>query len=95
MSGIVRVGLGADVAAVMRVFAGDVVPKKKPDPAIYLLAARELGVEPGRCVVVEDSHIGVRAAKAAGMRCMVTTSGCAAGWMLHGMRACAVGAHIP
>ena len=77
MSGIVRVGLGADVAKVMRVFAGDVVPKKKPDPAIYLLAAKELGVEPGRCVVVEDSHIGVRAAKAAGMRCMVTTSGCA------------------
>ena len=77
VSGIVRVGLGADVAKVMRVFAGDVVPRKKPDPAIYLLAAKELGVEPGRCVVVEDSHIGVRAAKAAGMRCMVTTSGCA------------------
>jgi phosphoglycolate phosphatase-like HAD superfamily hydrolase len=32
----------------MRVFAGDVVPKKKPDPAIYLLAARELGVDPAR-----------------------------------------------
>ena len=81
VSGIVRVGLGADVAKVMRVFAGDVVPRKKPDPAIYLLAAKELGVEPGRCVVVEDSHIGVRAAKAAGMRCMVTTSGCArASW---------------
>jgi beta-phosphoglucomutase-like phosphatase (HAD superfamily) len=75
VSGIVRVGLGADVAKVMRVFAGDVVPRKKPDPAIYLLAAKELDVEPGRCVVVEDSHIGVRAAKAAGMRCMVTTSG--------------------
>ena len=79
VSGIVRVGLGADVAKVMRVFAGDVVPRKKPDPAIYLLAAKELGVEPGRCVVVEDSHIGVRAAKAAGMRCMVTTSGCECG----------------
>ncbi len=78
VSGIVRVGLGADVAKIMRVFAGDVVPKKKPDPAIYLLAAKELGVEPGRCVVVEDSHIGLRAAKAAGMRCMVTTSGCEA-----------------
>ena len=28
--------------------AGDVVPKKKPDPAIYLLAAKELGVQPDR-----------------------------------------------
>jgi hypothetical protein len=78
VSGIVRVGLGADVAAIMRVFAGDVVPRKKPDPAIYLLAAAELGVEPGRCVVIEDSNIGARAARAAGMRCIVTTSGCAA-----------------
>jgi len=75
VSGIVRVGLGAEVAAVMRVFAGDVVPRKKPDPAIYLLAAQELGVDPARCVVVEDSHIGLTAAKAAGMRCVVTTSG--------------------
>jgi HAD superfamily hydrolase (TIGR01509 family) len=75
VSGIVRQLLGSEVAAVMRVFAGDVVPRKKPDPAIYLLAARELGVEPARCVVVEDSHIGATAGKAAGMRVVVTTSG--------------------
>ena len=37
-----------DSPQVMRVFAGDVVPKKKPDPAIYLLAAKELGVNPAR-----------------------------------------------
>jgi beta-phosphoglucomutase-like phosphatase (HAD superfamily) len=48
VSTIVRVMLGGDVARVMRVFAGDVVPKKKPDPAIYLLAAQELGVDPAR-----------------------------------------------
>jgi beta-phosphoglucomutase-like phosphatase (HAD superfamily) len=48
VSTIVRVMLGDDVARVMRVFAGDVVPKKKPDPAIYLLAAQELGVDPAR-----------------------------------------------
>jgi hypothetical protein len=71
---IVRVLLGDDVAAVMPVFAGDVVPKKKPDPAIYLLAAARLGVDPARCVVVEDSDIGLRAARAAGMRCVVTVS---------------------
>ena len=69
VSNIVRVLLGADVAAVMRVFAGDVVPKKKPAPDIYELAAAELGVDPARCVVVEDSRIGLAAAKAAGMRC--------------------------
>lgn len=60
--------LGPEVATDMRVFAGDIVPKKKPDPAIYLLGAEELGVEPARCWVVEDSAIGLQAAKAAGMR---------------------------
>lgn len=79
VSTIVRVMLGADVARVMRVFAGDVVPKKKPDPAIYLLAAQELGVNPQRCVVVEDSRIGLLAAKAAGMKCVITQSSYTAG----------------
>ncbi|WIA23378.1 hypothetical protein OEZ85_000140 [Tetradesmus obliquus] len=74
VSTIVRVMLGDKVASIMRVFAGDVVPKKKPDPAIYLLAAKELGVNPARCVVVEDSRIGLQAAKAAGMTCVVTKS---------------------
>ncbi|KAG2436941.1 hypothetical protein HXX76_006459 [Chlamydomonas incerta] len=74
VSNIVRVMLGPEVARVMRVFAGDVVPKKKPAPDIYLLAARELRVDPARCVVIEDSGIGLRAAKAAGMTCVVTKS---------------------
>ena len=58
----------------MPVFAGDCVPKKKPSPDIYNLAAKTLGVDPARCVVVEDTHIGCTAAKAAGMRCCVTKS---------------------
>ncbi len=66
--------LGEAIATHMPVFAGDVVPKKKPAPDIYLLAATQLGVEPHRCVVVEDSRIGMLAARAAGMRCVVTTS---------------------
>lgn len=74
VAAVVRVGLGEERAARIRIFAGDVVPRKKPDPAIYDLAARELGVEPARCVVIEDSHIGLTAAKAAGMRCVVTIS---------------------
>ena len=42
----------------------------KPDPAVFLSAARRLEVPPARCLVVEDSINGVRAAKAAGMLCV-------------------------
>jgi len=41
--------------------------KGKPDPAVYLSAARGLGVDPGRCLVFEDSTAGIVAGKAAGM----------------------------
>ena len=44
------------------------VPRGKPAPDVYLEAARRLDVEPTRCAAVEDSHSGIRAAKAAGMR---------------------------
>jgi HAD superfamily hydrolase (TIGR01509 family) len=44
------------------------VPRGKPAPDVYLEAARRLGVEPTRCGAVEDSHNGIRSAKAAGMR---------------------------
>lgn len=57
------------------ILAGDVVSKKKPDPEIYTLASQRLGVEPSECVVVEDSRNGLLAAKAAKMRCIVTTNG--------------------
>lgn len=40
----------------------------KPDPDPYLLAARELGLDPADCVVLEDAPAGVAAARAAGMR---------------------------
>ena len=43
------------------------VARGKPAPDVYLEAARRLGVEPARAVAVEDSHNGIRAAKAAGM----------------------------
>jgi HAD superfamily hydrolase (TIGR01509 family) len=74
VSTIVRVMLGDEVAQKMRVFAGDIVPKKKPSPDIYNLAAKELGLDPRRVAVVEDSRIGHLAAKAAGMTCVVTKS---------------------
>jgi HAD superfamily hydrolase (TIGR01509 family) len=40
----------------------------KPAPDVYLEAARRLGVEPTVCAAIEDSHSGIRSAKAAGMR---------------------------
>jgi HAD superfamily hydrolase (TIGR01509 family) len=40
----------------------------KPAPDVYLEAARRLGVDPTRCAAVEDSHAGIRSARAAGMR---------------------------
>ncbi|WP_413204150.1 HAD-IA family hydrolase [Rhodospirillum sp. A1_3_36] len=71
---VVRVLLGPERAGQIRIFAGDVVARKKPDPAIYTLAAETLGLSPARCMVIEDSAIGLAAAKAAGMRCIVTLS---------------------
>ncbi|PRX98571.1 HAD family hydrolase [Allonocardiopsis opalescens] len=46
--------------------AGDEVAANKPDPEAYLTAARRLGVDPARCVVLEDSFNGVNAGQAAG-----------------------------
>ncbi len=46
----------------------------KPHPQAYLKAADALGVAPPRCTVVEDSTLGVQAAKAAGMRCVGITT---------------------
>jgi HAD superfamily hydrolase (TIGR01509 family) len=48
----------------------------KPDPEPYLRAAQGLGLPAGRCVAVEDAPGGVRAAKAAGMRCVGVTHSC-------------------
>ena len=56
------------------ILAGDVVPKKKPAPDIYLLAAEKLGLGVDECLVVEDTGNGVKAALAAGMRVLVTRS---------------------
>jgi beta-phosphoglucomutase len=47
---------------------GDQVARPKPYPDIYLRTAQLLGVTPAQCVVFEDSHFGVTAALAAGMR---------------------------
>mmetsp|Transcript_43382 Transcript_43382/g.169780 ORF Transcript_43382/g.169780 Transcript_43382/m.169780 type:complete len:286 (-) Transcript_43382:3320-4177(-) len=54
------------------ILAGDDVPKKKPDPTIYHVASERMNVSPSNCVVIEDSLIGLQAALAAGMECVIT-----------------------
>ncbi|WP_436737445.1 HAD family hydrolase [Streptomyces sp. BBFR102] len=49
------------------VFSADDVGRGKPAPDLFLRAAERMGVPPGRCAVVEDSPLGVEAARAAGM----------------------------
>jgi len=46
---------------------GDMVTHSKPDPEIYLLAAERLGIDPHRCLAIEDAPKGVVSARAAGM----------------------------
>jgi HAD superfamily hydrolase (TIGR01509 family) len=64
----------AQRARMAGVFAGDIVPAKKPAPDIYLLAANRLGLRPDEVVVIEDSQSGAAAAAAAGMPHIVTLS---------------------
>ncbi|SKA81514.1 beta-phosphoglucomutase [Caloramator quimbayensis] len=46
---------------------GNKVKKAKPDPEVFLLAAKELNIDPKECVVFEDAEAGIEAAKNAGM----------------------------
>lgn len=50
------------------IVGGDMVTNGKPDPEIYLRACRELGVVSENAIAIEDSHNGIRAAHAAGMK---------------------------
>jgi len=73
--GVVRRLLGLErYAKFAGIFAGDVVNRKKPDPAIYQLAVQRLQLDPTRCLVVEDSHNCLVAASRAGITCVITTS---------------------
>ncbi|MGQ7295568.1 HAD-IA family hydrolase [Quadrisphaera sp. KR29] len=60
-----RIGATGLPAPAVVVTASD-VERGKPDPAPYLLAARRLGVDPARCLVVEDAPAGIAAGRAAG-----------------------------
>lgn len=76
---VLQSAVGEDIEHEVRIFAGDQVAAKKPAPDIYLLALERLGVEPFEVVVVEDSAIGLTAARHAGLRVLVTVSSYTAG----------------
>ncbi len=67
--------VGPGTASGIPVFAGDIVPAKKPDPAIYRLTVSKLALDPAATLVVEDSRNGLRAATGAGLACLVTVNG--------------------
>lgn len=56
------------------IIAGDEVAKGKPSPEIFLEAAKRLGVDPSKCLVIEDSLPGVTAGKAAGIEVVAVPS---------------------
>ncbi len=71
----VKLSLGLIQAGLFEVFYPHIfstvlVERGKPAPDLFLFAARQMNASPDRCVVVEDSVAGVRAAKAAGMRAL-------------------------
>jgi HAD superfamily hydrolase (TIGR01509 family) len=66
--------VGAELASRCSVFAGDIVPRKKPAPDIYLKVLDDLSLDPAQVLVVEDSGIGVASAVAAGLAVLVTVS---------------------
>jgi len=57
------------------IFSASMVAHGKPAPDLFLHASAVMGVEPARCVVVEDSPAGIVAAKSAGMRVVAFTGG--------------------
>ncbi len=70
-----RLGVALEVTGLAarfgdRVYSADMVARGKPAPDIFLHAAREMGVHPDRCLVIEDSPAGAQAAHAAGMRAL-------------------------
>jgi HAD superfamily hydrolase (TIGR01509 family) len=72
---ILESAVGPEVAGGFAVLAGDIVPRKKPAPDIYLLALERLHTDARDAVVVEDSRNGLLAATAAGLATIVTVNG--------------------
>ena len=67
-----EIGLSDDIFD--SIVSGIDVEQKKPFPEIYLRAAKNLGLEPNECLVVEDAISGIKAGKTAGCRCLALTT---------------------
>jgi len=74
VSNLIYTLMGWERSSKFQVFAGDMVKAKKPAPDIYNMAVDAMGLDKSRCIVVEDTFIGLGAAKAAGIACIVTKS---------------------
>lgn len=79
VSNLIKTLMGPERAAKFQVFAGDMVEVKKPAPDVYNMAIESMKLDKSRCVIVEDTHIGVGAAVAADISCIVTVSSYSAG----------------
>jgi len=74
VTALLNAGMGEEGASWFEVIAaGDIVPKKKPAPDIYIWAMRQLGVRPDQCAALEDSENGVKSALAAAIPTVVVT----------------------
>ncbi len=74
MRAILEHVIGPARAPYFQVLTGDIVPKKKPAPDIYLLTLQRLKIRPEEAIAIEDSRNGLLAATRAGLRCVVTLS---------------------
>jgi len=74
LSALLDSSLGIDARGTFQlVAAGDVVPRKKPAPDIYVWAMDRMGLSPDRCLALEDSYNGWRSARGAGIRSVMVT----------------------
>jgi HAD superfamily hydrolase (TIGR01509 family) len=79
-----RIRLSLEVTGILElvephIYSATMVANGKPAPDLFLHAAREMGAEPARCIVIEDSPAGIVAARRAGMRVFAFAGGSHAG----------------
>ncbi|MRR51682.1 MAG: HAD family hydrolase [Rhodocyclaceae bacterium] len=88
VTALLRATLGTDAESWFAVIgAGDIVPKKKPAPDIYLWVLARLGLPAADCLAIEDSANGLQSALAAGLSTLVTPGIYTAGEDFTGARA--------
>jgi beta-phosphoglucomutase-like phosphatase (HAD superfamily) len=72
---LIQTTLGEEALSWFEVIAaGDMVERKKPAPDIYLYVLEKMALNPEECIVIEDSHQGLLAAKAANLKTVITVN---------------------